>query len=122
MKQVTGYWKDLERGKEDVEAQKQEEKCRKKPSRPVLSLDNHEDLVANLTNQATPSQVTQPPSKTPSLSSKGQGKTQRENPPVANTSDDNPLSDKADEPKPKNRKLDPTPELVVLEDDSTPLG
>ena len=35
---------------------------------------------------------------------------------------DEPLSDRADEPKAKNRKRDPTPDLVVLEDnDSTPL-
>ena len=36
--------------------------------------------------------------------------------------DNEPLSNRADEPKAKNRKWDPTPELVILEDDdSTPL-
>ena len=36
--------------------------------------------------------------------------------------DDEPLSDRADKPKGKNHKWDPTPDLVVLEDDdSTPL-
>ena len=36
--------------------------------------------------------------------------------------DDEPLSDRADEPKAKNRKCETTPDLVVLEDDdSTPL-
>ena len=75
-KQITGYWKDPEREKEDAEAQKQEEKCQKKFSGPVLSLDDHEDLVATLTNRAAPSQVSQPPSvtsKAPSVSSKGWG-------------------------------------------------
>ena len=51
-KQITGYWKDPEREKEDAEARKQEEKCWKKFSRPVRSLDDHEDLVATLTNRA----------------------------------------------------------------------
>ena len=55
------------------------------------------------------------------MSSKGRGKTRRDNPLVADPSDDEPLSDKADEPKPKSRKWDSTPELVILDDDSTPL-
>ena len=43
--------------------------------------------------------------------------------PPINQSDDKPLSNRADEPKAKNRKWDPTPDLVVLEDDdSTPLS
>ena len=42
--------------------------------------------------------------------------------PPANQSDNKPLSNRADEPKAKSRKWDPTPDLVVLEDDdSTPL-
>ena len=52
-KQITGYWKDPEREKEDAEARKQEEKRWKKSSGPVLSLDDHEDSVATLTNWAT---------------------------------------------------------------------
>ena len=45
----------------------------------------------------------------------------RGKPPPANPSDDEPLSDRADELKAKNHKRDPTPDLVVLEDDdSTP--
>ena len=116
-KQIAGlFWKDPERGKEDAEAHKQEEKHRKKPTGPVLSLDNHEDSVTALTNQAAPSRVSQPPSKAPSLSSKDRGKTQREHLLVTD------MLDKADEPKPKSRKRDPTPEIVVLDDDdSTPL-
>ena len=123
-KQITGYWKDPEREKEDAEARKQEKKCWKKSSGLVLSLDDHEYSVDTLTNQATLSRVSQPPSissKAPSMSSKGRCKTQRENPPVADTSDDEPLSDKADEPKPKSHKQDSTLELVILDDDSTPL-
>ena len=115
------FWKDLERGKEDAEARKQEKRW-KKFTGPVLSLDDHEDLVTTLMNRAAPSQVLQPPSKAPSTSSKDRGKTWRKHPPVADLLDDKPLSDKADEPKPKSRKRDPTPELVVLDDDdSTPL-
>ena len=40
---------------------------------------------------------------------------------VPDPSDDEPLLDQATEPKAKARKWDPTPELVVVEDDSTPL-
>ena len=121
-KQVTGlFWGDLERGKEDAEARKQEEKHRKKSTGPVLSLDDHEDSVTNLMKQATPSQVSQPPNKALSSSSRDWGKVWVKHPPT-NQSDNKPLSDRADEPKAKNCKWDPTPELVILEDDdSTPL-
>ena len=57
------FWKDPERGKEDAEACKQEEKCRKKSTGPVLSLDDHEDSVTALINRATPSRVSQPPAR-----------------------------------------------------------
>ena len=41
---------------------------------------------------------------------------------VPDPSDDEPLSDQANEPKAKARKQDPAPELVVVnDDDSTPL-
>ena len=41
---------------------------------------------------------------------------------VADPSDNEPLSDQANEPKPKSRRWDPTPELVIVDDDdSTPL-
>ena len=63
-KQIAGlFWKDPERGKEDAEACKQEEKRRKKSTGPVLSLDDHEDLVTALTSQATPSRVSQSPAR-----------------------------------------------------------
>ena len=121
-KQVTGlFWGDLERGKEDAEARKQEEKCQKKSTGPVLSLDDHEDSVTDLMKRAAPSRVSQPPNKASSSSSRDCGKVGVKHPP-ANQSDDKPLSNRADEPKPKSRKWDPTPDLVDLEDDdSTPL-
>ena len=50
------------------------------------------------------------------------GKKSGVKPPPTDPSDDEPLSNRADEPKAKNCKWDPTPDLVVLEDDdSTPL-
>ena len=121
-KQVAGlFWKDPERGKEDVEARKQEEKHRKKSTGPVLSLDGHEDLVTDLMKRAAPSRVSQPPSKASSSSSRDRGKVRLKHPP-ADPSDDEPLSDRADEPKAKNCRRDPTLDLVILEDDdSTPL-
>ena len=117
-KQVAGiFCKDVERGKEDADARRQEEKHQKKSTRPVLSLDDHEDLGTYLTNRATLSRVSQPPSK--ALSTKDWGKTWREHPPVADPLDDKPLSDKADEPKAKSCKRDPTLELVVLDDNDS---
>ena len=63
------------------------------------------------------SRISQPPTKASSSSSKDRVKH-----PPADQSDDEPLSDRADEPKTKIRKRDPTKDLVVLEDDdSTPL-
>ena len=94
------FWGDPERGKEDAEAHKQEEKCRKKSTGPVLSLDDHEDSVTDLMKW---------------------GKVRVKHP-HTNQSDDEPLSNKADELKSKIRKRDSTQDLVVLEDDdSTPL-
>ena len=121
-KQVAGlFWGDPERGKEDAEARKQEEKYRKKSTGPVLSLGDHEDLVTDLMKQAAPSRVSQPLNKASSSSSRDQGKVRVKYPP-ADQSNDEPLSDRSDEPKPKSCKQDPTPDLVILEDDdSTPL-
>ena len=114
------FWGDPERGKEDAEVRKQEEKCRKKSTGPVLSLDGHEDSVNDLMKRAAPSRVSQPPSKASSSSSRDRGKVRLNHPPT-DQSDDEPLSDRADEPKAKNRKQDPTLDLVILEDDdSTP--
>ena len=121
-KQATGlFWGDEARGKEDAEVRKLEEKCWKKSTGPVLSLGDHEDSITNLLKRAPASRVSQPSSKASSSSSKHQEKVRGKHPP-ADPSDDEPLSDRADEPKAKNRKRDPTPELVILQDDdSTPL-
>ena len=118
-KQVAGsFWRDPERGKEDAEARKQEEKRQKKSTGPLLSLDDHEDSVTDLMKWAALSRVSQPPNKASSSSSRDRGKVQMKHPP-ANQSDDEPLSDRADEPKAKSHKRDPTPDLVVLEDDDS---
>ena len=45
------YWNDPQRGKEDTEARKQEERHRKKP---ILSLDEHKDSVTELMKRAAP--------------------------------------------------------------------
>ena len=63
------FWGDKKREKEDADAQAQEERHRKKPSGPILSLDEHEHSITELTNRATPSQSTQP-SKTSSSTPK----------------------------------------------------
>ena len=103
------------REKEDADARAQEEKHRKKPSGPILSLDEHEHSITELTNRATPSRSTQP-SKTSSSTPKDRIR------PRKDLSDDEPLLDQANEPKAKACKQDPTPGLIVVDDDdSTPL-
>ena len=69
---AASFWGDPEREKEDVEAHKWEEKCQKKSTRPILSLDDHEDSVTDLMKWAAPSQVSQSPNK--ALGSKDRGK------------------------------------------------
>ena len=121
-KQAAGlFWGDEARGKEVAEACKLEEKCWKKSTGPVLSLGDHEDSITNLMKRAPASRVSQPYSKASGSGSKDQGKPRGKHLP-AEQSDNEPLSDRADEPKAKNRKWDPTLGLVILEDDdSTPL-
>ena len=116
------FWGDKKkREKEDADARAQEEKRWKKPSGPILSLDEHEHSITELTNRATPSQSTQP-SKTSSSAPKDRIRPRKDPVAVPDLSDDEPLSDQANEPKPKACKRDPTPELVVVDDDdSTPL-
>ena len=97
------FWGDEVRRKEDAEAQKLEEKHRKKSTGPALSLGEHEDSIANLLKRAPVSQVSQPPSDVSGSGSKCREKA-RGKPPPANPSDDEPLSDKAEEPKAKNHK------------------
>ena len=115
------FWKDEARGKEDAEARKLEEKRWKKSTGPMLSLGDHEESITNLLKRAPPSWVSQPSSKAPSSGSQHQEKARGKHTP-SDPSDNEPLSDRADEPKAKNRKQDPTPDLVILEDDdNTPL-
>ena len=117
------FWGDKKkRDKEEADAQAQEEKRRKRPSGPILSLDEHEHSITELTNRAAPSRSAQPSGKTPSSASKDWVKPRKDPVAVPDPSDDEPLSDQANEPKTKARKWDPTPELVVVnDDDSTPL-
>ena len=117
------FWGDKKkREKEEADARAQEEKRRKKPSGPILSLDEHEHSITELTNRAAPSRSAQPSGKTPSSTPKDRVKPRRDPIAVPDPSDDEPLSDQANEPKAKARKRDPTPELVVVDDDdSTPL-
>ena len=116
------FWGDKKkREKEDADARAQEERRRKKPSGPILSLDEHEHSITELTNRAAPSRSTQPSSKTPSSAPKDQVRPRKDPMAVPDPSDDEPLSDQANEPKAKTRKRDPTPELVIVDDDdSTP--
>ena len=114
------FWGDKKkREKEDADARAQE-KCQKRPSRPILSLDEHEHSITELTNRAAPSRSAQSSGKTQPSAPKDRVRPQKE--PVPHPSDDEPLSDQANEPKTKACKRDPTPELVVVDDDdSTPL-
>ena len=105
------FWGDKKkREKEEADARAQEEKHRKKPSGPILSLDEHEHSITELTNQVAPSRSAQPSGKTPSSAPKDRVKPQRDLIAVPNLSDDEPLSDQANEPKAKARKRDPTPD------------
>ena len=116
------FWADQKkREKEETDARAQEEKHRKKPSeKPILSLDEHEHSISDLTNWATPSRFA--PSSGKSSASKDRAKPRKDPMTIPDPSDDEPLLDQANEPKAKARKRDPTPELVIIdEDDSTPL-
>ena len=99
------FWGDKKkREKEEADAWAQEEKRRKKPSGPILSLDEHEHSIMELTNRAAPSRFGAPSGKTPSSVSKDRVKPRKDPVTVPNPSDDEPLSDQANEPKPKARK------------------
>ena len=107
--------------KEEAEAHQWEEKHWKKSTGPVLSLGDHEESIASLLKRAPASRISQPSSQASGSGSKCWEKSWGRLPP-ADLSDDEPLSDKADEPKAKNHKREATPDLMVLEDDdSTPL-
>ena len=117
------FWGDKKkREKEDADARAQEEKRRKKPSGPILSLDEHKHSITELINRAAPNWSAQPSGKTPSSAPKDRVRPQKDPIAVPDPSNDKPLSDQANEPKAKAHKWDPTPELVVVDDDdSTPL-
>ena len=125
-KQITKYWDDNERKKEDEESHwPAEERRKKKPSGPMLSLDEHEELVMLLTSKAAPGWVSQEsrlPPHTQSEGKRSRSKVQRASPVRFNSSKDKPLSDKTGEPEPKSRKKDQTtPELMIIDDDDEPL-
>ena len=117
------FWGDKKkREKEEADARAQEEKRRKKSSGPILSLDEHEHSITELTNRAAPSRSTQPSGKTPSSASKDRVRPRKDPIAVPDPLDDEPLSDQTNEPKAKACKRDSTPDLVVVDDDdSTPL-
>ena len=120
---VRMFWGDKKkREKEEADARAQEEKRRKRPSGPILSLDEHEHSITKFTNWAAPSRSAQPSGKTPSSTPKDRVRPRKDPIAVPDPSDDKPLSDQANEPKTKACKQDHTPELVVVDDDnSTPL-
>ena len=132
-KQIPDFWINSKREREDEENWKREmEKHHKKSSGgPILSLAEHKELVSSLTSKTAPNRVSQPTNclswvivVTPKME-KNQGKVSRPSPCAPGSSDDDPLSDKEPEPKPKGCKQDntsPTPDdVVVLEDDDEPL-
>ena len=98
---------------------------KKKPSGPMLSLDEHEESVMLLTSMAAPDQVSQGSGLPPRIQSEGKwsrSKVQQASPVWFNSSEDEPLSDKTSEPEPKSRKKDQiTPELMIVDDDDEPL-
>ena len=97
------FWGDKKkREKEDADARAQEEKHRKRSSGPILSLDEHEQSITELTNWATPSRSTQK-SKASSSTPKDWVRPRKDLVAVPDPSDDEPLSDQANEPKPKAR-------------------
>ena len=116
-KQATGlFWGSDARRKEDEEARQLEEKRRKKSTGPVLSLGDHEDSIATLLKRAPASWISQPSSKASGSGSKQWDKVQEKHRPT-DASDDEPLSDRVDEPKAKSHRREATPDLVILEDD-----
>ena len=125
-KRITKYWEDDERKKEDEEScWQEEERHQKKPSGPVLSLDEHEESVTLLTSKAAPSQASQGsglPPCAPSEGKRSRSKVRWASSVQFNSSEDELLSDKTGEPEPKSRKKDQTtPELMIIDDDDDPL-
>ena len=125
-KRITEYWDDNERKNEDEESHQQEkERHKKKPSGPVLSLDEHEELVMLLTSKAAPGRVSQGSGLPPCTQSEGKrsrSKVRRASPVQFNSLEDELLSDQTGKPEPKSRKKDQTtPELMIMDDDNEPV-
>ena len=125
-KQIPDFWDDPEREREEESRRLEEERCHKKS---ILSLAEHEELVSSLVTKTATNRVSQPislPSQVVDVAPKirkDQGKARWPSPKGIDSSDDEPLPDKALDPKPKGRKLDYTsPDLVVLDDDDSPLS
>ena len=90
------FWGDKKKKeREEADARAQEEKCQKQPSGPILSLDEHEHSITELTNRAAPSRSTQPSGKTPSSAPKDWVKPRKDPIAVPNPSNNEPLSDQA---------------------------
>ena len=91
-KRITEYWDDDERKKEDEESRRQEEeRHKKKPSGPMLSLDEHKELVTLLTSKAAPGRVSQGSGLPPRTQSEGKhsrSKVQQASPVRFNSSED----------------------------------
>ena len=126
-KRITNYWEDEERKKEDEEShQQEEERHHKKPTGPILSLNKHEESVRVHTSKAAPSRVSQAPrlpTHAPSEGKRSQSKVQPASPVWFNSSEDEPLSDKAGKLEPKSRNKDHTTlELMIVDNkDDDPL-
>ena len=122
-KQVADYWEDPLRKKEDAEAQKwEEDRHQKKPSGPILSLDEHEYLIGVLTSRAMPSQSSEPsslPAHTSSEGKRDQGKIRLASPALPDSSDYELLSNNGGKPPESNnrRRNFTTPELVIVDED-----
>ena len=94
------FWGDKKkREKEEADARPQEEKRRKKPSMPILSLDEHEHSITELTNRASPSRSAQPSGKTPSSAPKDWVRPRKDPMAVPDPSDESPCRIKLTNPK-----------------------
>ena len=124
-KRITDYWEDDERKEDEESCRWEEERHQKKPSGPVMSLDEHEESVTFLTSKAAPSRVSQAPrlpSHAPSEGKRSRSKVRQASPVRFNFSEDEPLSDKASKLEPNSRKKDhTTPERMIVDDDDDPL-
>ena len=122
---ITDYWDEEERKREEEEsALRREEKHRKKSTGPILSVAEHEEPISALVAKHTPKQRSQVPGSSTHNPSEGKRSRSKTNPPCPvkpDSSDDEPLSDKMDEPEPKSHKKETTPDLMIVDEDDEPL-